>query len=177
MSMIFQKRRRLLLIILISATYIFLPNESVSQCHKKLFFKMGKYAESEGNVYIREFEIFPKSVVNETKKSYKLKFEKGTNYTFYMYAKESEFHAKLTLLDADLHVLDSTTNKTDEKYNSLQYHCNETGIYVFELSGLKSKVSSDKKCIPVILTFAPKEEIEEEQDDENKDKTEEGEGN
>ena len=148
-----RKHKALLIFILFSAIYMALPVISLSQCNKKIIFKMDKYAQSEGNMFIRDFMIQPKSVINETKKAYKLKLEKGKEYIFYMSAKQSEVYAKLSLYDADLNLTDSVTNRQKQKYNTLQFICKETDIYVFEISGMKKKVSSKKVCIPVILTF------------------------
>ena len=148
------KYKALLLFTLFFAIYMMTPIISSSQCNQKIFFKMDKYAQSEGNVYIREFMIQAKSVINETKKTYKLKLDKGKEYTFYLSAKQSELYAKLTLYDTDLNLTDSTTNWKKQKYNTLQFTCKKTDIYVFEISGMKKKVSSKKICIPVILTFA-----------------------
>ena len=148
------KHRIFSLFALLSAIYMAIPMISLSQCTQKMIFKMDKYAQSEGNVFIRDFMIQPKSVINETKKTYKLKLDKGKEYTFYLSAKQSELYAKLTLYDTDLNLTDSTTNWKKQKYNTLQFTCKKTDIYVFEISGMKKKVSSKKICIPVILTFA-----------------------
>jgi len=119
---------------------------------------MDKYAQSEGNEFIREFMISPISVVNETTKIYKLKLDKGTTYIFYMSAKQSELYAKLTLYDSDQNLIDTINNLKKQKYHSFQFTCEKSDIYIFEISGMKNKVSSEKKCIPVILTFKGKEE-------------------
>lgn len=114
---------------------------------------MDKYAKSEGSEFLREFVVHPKSIINETKKSYKLKFNKGTVYKFYMSAKPSEFNAKLSLYDPDHNLIKTISNNTEEKYYTMQFHCNESAIYIFELSGMKTEVSKDKNCIQAILTF------------------------
>jgi hypothetical protein len=156
--MLKKKLKLLLLFISFSAIYIISPNYSFGQCNQKLVFKMGKFAKSEGNEYLRDFVIYPKSIVNETKKTYKLKLNEGTKYKFYMSAKQSKFNAKLTLYDSELNLIDTITNWQKQKYYSLEYLCKKSDIYIFEISGMKSEITSEKNCIPVILTFIGKEE-------------------